>query len=481
VKTRGLLDFAWATGMRAVAHGVALRFFALRVWTLALVAPLLAAAAAGVATGLDQGRGPGLERFSLVLLGFLNHLLPPLAALFLLAPSDREGLDLLFARPLGWTGLVLGRLLGSAALFGGCHLALAAALWAALAVGEVGPPGLIYREASNRVLHARGGEDRSADEVSRPWPESSPDLRWLQTVEGARGYTFIFRGLAPGREHRARIWALGAQVVTHAESGALPPGPPPSAPPHRELARSNAVTVEISYRDPGGGNAAGGERLVLRDEGPTEFTVPAGATGAGGTLEVRVAPAAAPVEGVPDMTVGPTFFWFDPGGGGDPVLWRDLRLVVGEVPFAANAFRASLEALGKLFLVAALAVSSTALFSSGIAFAVVLTFYCFSSAAPFLREVVETLSRQSALLLLDPVSHHVPSSPTGFERGLKVFLESATAVLPDFSRFHGQRRLFSGEAILLAEIARTACYAAAYALAMLGLTVALRGRRYLRR
>ena len=160
------------------------------------------------------------------------------------------------------------------------------------------------------------------------------------------------------------------------------------------------------------------------------------------------------------MVWSPSFFWFDPDGGGNRLEARYFTIVEGEVPFFLNALWAALEPLGKLILVTALAGAAAALFSPGIAFGLTLAVYVCASAHPFLQDVLSAFADGSVLDLLGhaEAGHRAHSHVwlekilDRFQTALQGFLDFWLMVVPDFGRFRGGRLLAEGHAIRPGEL-----------------------------
>ncbi len=437
--------------MTPIIRASALSFARRGIWLLALVFPAALALWAGRS---DAGTGAA------VVLACLHYLLPALAAIFLITSAETEGLDLLLSRPLHWPRILLGRWAGAVAIFGACHVVLAAGLSALLLAhagvepSSVRPAGRIHRPPSARLV-GQPGATRSAEKLLGPWP-SPVDPSWLAEVGKGEPWTFEFTGLPPGRPASIRVRPLMARILTEAS---------PGGEVRREIARSTSMWVDASYRRPDGSWEAL-RQVELSDEAAADVELPPEAVAPEGNLAVLFSPVADAGGSTGRTTWGSNFFWFDPPAEGDPLDARDCRAVAGSVSYAENALRAGGIALGGLLLMAALAAAAAALFSPGVALAFTLVAFVGGNAIPFLSEVKEVLQTETAASLLgdvdgdrhDHAAHPGPEErrghgPGAFERGLKVYLEAFIAVLPDLGRFRAGEWLAAGEAIPLRWIA----------------------------
>ncbi len=446
-----------------------IHFQHLRVWLLALILPLLAVVLVALGPG-SAAREPQVQS-ALVLLNCLQYLIPPLAALFLLSFSQETQIDLLLVRPIGWPGIVIGRWVGAVALFGSCYLLLLGGGFFVLAARGGGPGGRVEQIPVERLAGIPGKGGRPAGDLLRSWPAGSLDVEWLGAVRGIEAWAFEFAGLSQGRNYRAWVRPLIGRMLTI--SG-------PNGNVQIELARARSIDVRAEFL-PEAGELLPGRQLALRDRDWLEIEIPAGAVSSSGRLWIILTRQEEPEGKAGPASWGPRFFWFDPEGGGDSFERRDIRLERGEIVFALNVLRAGLRQFGELLAVAALAGAACALFSPGIAFGCILVIYLLGRSKSFLTDVMETLTEQSALILLsDPGRHAHGDLPTWFDRGLEQFLTFWNSILPDFQKFHEERFLLNGQALELRMVAESflsgALYAAGF-LAIALLILFLKGRR----
>ena len=444
--------------MNAVFYSSALRFHRERVWLAALAVPALWAAlsAAGVFSPVE---GPPGVRLAAVAFGLAHHVLPFLAALFVLSPSQGSDLDLLLSRPLRWQGLLLRRAAAGCVLFGACQLVLLGGATAALTVLDGVPAGRVWMApVERRALLPNGPCDGA--ELSAGWPSKRTPPVWFERVGEARVWSFRFTGLDPSGSSRGQAWPLLGHFIwspveeSHAHAAASTPAP--IVREHRELARGETAAARLWFGSLSGDPHATGEALTLRESGPVEFEIPSGAIGRDGVLDVGIAmdASALQVGNVGPVRWGAPFFWIDPSGmslrgGGNPLETRDVRVEVGAISAPTNALRAMLDGFPRLLVVVAIAATAAILFSPAVAFAVTLTMLVLGSSLPFLREVVEILERENALVLLSHAGEHAHDAhpPSAFESGLQDYLGFWLNVIPDLSRFRGRRFLFLGEAM----------------------------------
>jgi hypothetical protein len=448
-----------------------LRFRRQRVWIAALLLP--AAAMALAFSAVAPAGSSRAERGAAVLLFSLEHLLPVLAALFVLFPSIDGGADLLLTRPIRRPAILLGRWLGAAALFGGSHLLLAGGLWAGLSAAGGGPPGRLLKEPEERLIGLAGVDGRPAASLLVPWPREATRPGWVEAVEPATVWSFRFSGLPPGRPCRAQVEPVLGQVVSLRSGGKL----------QRELARVASLKAEVAFLSSDGAVRTPGGALELSDGAPAELEVPAAAVGGDGRLTIVLSRSAEPPPAAAEdeVSAGAPFFWFDPEEE-DPLSVRDVRIAAGEIPFSSNALRAALKPLGKIFLVAGLAAAAAALFSAPLAFALTLALYLTASAIPFLRDILMVLSQEGAReLLTDPLGRAPLPGPGLFERGLQALLGSWVAFLPDLGRFHAGASLARGVAVEWISVGRAALRGGGAALLVLALAAPFLSFREARR
>ena len=434
-----------------------LRFFRLRIWIPALLLPALAAA-------FPMGPAPEMRAAQTVLLA-LHWVLPALAALFVLAPSREIRTDLLLVRPVWWSGIIFGRWLGTLAVFGACHCILAVGLAATAASSVRAPAGRVARAPDERFLEIPGRGLVPGGRLCRPWPSGTVDRAWLEALRAGKSWRFVFGGLDPEGPLRIRIRALLARTVPNDPEGKT-----------WAMERLRSMEVSLEYRRTDGLSMAAGT-MLLRDGEPSEVEVPGGAVDASGRLVLVLEPSGGEdPEGSADRRDG-RFFWFDPSGGGDPLAARDAQVISGSIPFASNALRAGIKALGGLLLVIALGIAASSLFSTGIAIAFVLVVHVLAGSRPFLLSVIDTLSHESAIgLFSGPEGHHEIHNPTWFDGALEAFLRLWMRILPDLSAYRGGAWLFSGEAIGAADLVRSLLEGGVSAAVLLAAAILL-GRR----
>jgi hypothetical protein len=452
--------------MSTIVRASILRFFRLKAWILALVLP----AGAAVFAALRAAPGQEDPAGAFTLLAFLQYAFPALAAIFVITFWREEPPEVLLVRPVGWTGVVLGRWVGVVAVFGACHLALAGGTAGLLALREAGPDARKDRSPSGRQVAAASGEPGEGSNLCRPWPAAGDlDPAWLDRVQSVRRWILSFDGLLPGAPCEARLRAFSARVISQGAGGTG----------GRELARSKWAPARLAFGR--GQPPAGGLSIEIPDGEPLVVPVPAGAVDAAGRLDLVLDRAEEPTGESAEGSWGPTFFWFE-GGGSDPAISRDVRVSAGRIPFSENVLRATIQAAGELLLVSALAAAAAALFSSGVAFGLTMAIYILAGSRPFLADTLDMLSRESALALLSDPAHPAASiEPTPFDRALEVFLRSWIRLLPDLGIFRAGLWLERGEAVASGAIARSWGIGAAYAAVFLAIAAVLGRGKEVRR